>query len=55
MTFCLREYDRKNTFFAKLYTNYGGKSKLSISLDQMLCSFLVLYVQVEVYQNILEL
>ena len=60
----LREYNMRNIFLEKLYTECGGeasprpfdkKSKLSISLDQqseILCSLFLLYVQVEVYQNI---
>ena len=57
----------RNIFLQKLYTKCGGegsprpfykKSKLSIALDQqceMLYSLFLLYVQVEVYQNMLRL
>ena len=63
----LREYNMRNIFLEKSYTKCGGeasfrpfhkKSKLCISIYQqpeMLWSLFLLYVQVEVYQNILKL
>ena len=57
----------RDIFLETSQTKYGGeasprlfykKSKLSISLDQqseILYSFFPLYVQVEVYQNVLKL
>ena len=63
----LIEYNMRNIFLEKSYTKCGGenssrlfykKSKLRISLDQqseMLYRLFLLYVQVEVYQNILKL
>ena len=63
----LIEYNIKNIFLEKLYTKCGGEAslrvfyknlKFSICLDQqseMLQSLLLLYVQVNVYQNISKL
>ena len=63
----LIEYVIRNIFPEKSYIKYGGeasprpfykKSKSSISLNQqtgMLQNLFLLYVQVKVYQNILEL
>ena len=63
----LIEYNMRNIFLEKSYAKHGReasprpfyqKSKLSISLDQqsqMLYNLFLLYVQVEVYQNILKL
>ena len=59
-------YSMKNIFLGKSYTKWGveassrlfyKKSKLSISLDQqfeILLSLILLYVQLEDYQNILK-
>ena len=63
----LMKYNVRNIFLEKLHTTWAGESsldlfrkklKLSISLDQqteILCSFFLLEVQVEGYQNILQL
>ena len=63
----LIEYNMRNVFLEISDTKYGGrasprlfykKSKLSISLDQqseILWSLFLLYVQVEVYQNMWKL
>ena len=63
----LIEYDMRNIFLEISYTKYGGeasprpfniKLKLSISLDQqseILLTLFLLYVQIEVYQNIVKL
>ena len=60
----LVEFNTRNIFF-KIISKCGGKprpfpkkSKISISLDQqskVLCSLLLLYVQVEDYRNILKI
>ena len=63
----ITKYNMRNIFLEKSYTNYGEeasprlfdkKSKLSKSLDQqseMLDHFLLLYIQVKIYQNLLKL
>ena len=63
----LIEYNMRNISLEKSYTKCGGnpstrqtlqKIKVVQSLDQwseMICSLYLLYVQVEVYQNILKL
>ena len=63
----LIEYNMRNIFLEKSYSECGGEArsksfhkhiKLSISLNQhseMLQSLFLLYVHVEVYQNILKL
>ena len=50
----------RNIFLKKTYTKFiwtlFSESKLTISLDQnseILCGLLLLYVQIEVYQNLL--
>ena len=66
----LIEYNMRNIFLEKSYINCNGKASprsfykkskyrnMTISLDQqpeMLLSLLLMYVQVEVYQDILKL
>ena len=54
----------RNAFLEKSYSKcveetgtrpFSKKSKLSISLDRQFIQFVLLYVQVEYYQNILKL
>ena len=58
------EYNMRNIFLEKSYKKYGGeanltpsykKSKQNLSMDQQSESLFLLYVQVENFQNILNL